>query len=248
MDVGRLKKFFGVCAPGKSVRRLAEECNLDFSFLAKVLRGKAALTDKVAERIARSFLLPPEKFKAFLRGEISLQDFLSAADPVLEKERLRLVDFDPGDPAAWQVVLCYARDPRYGGDPMFRRSWVANSFVILCLANRCRPPEFRLDAGSLHLLFRLCCEDQTKFIGWLSGLESSVHKRLIFHALLFTVDPLGYAVGGGILGISQEVFSKGGDRYIGYPDFAFDLIARVVGPSLQDCKFSCGDGGCQNQK
>lgn len=209
----RLKAFFETLAPGRSIRELAASLEIDFSYLAKVLRGEFSLTESQKEIISRYFFLPLQEFEKYLHGEIDLSHLKNLACTW----KLQVIDFSKDVCPAWKAVLRYADDESWLQEHQAR--FVENICVFLAFTNL-----YHEDKEYLAYLKESLSSSPEKLRAWLSSLESPPYRRAVFHALLFTVDPVGYAVEKGLLYADAAFRFKEPDRHIRYPEFSFRLV------------------------
>jgi len=211
---GRLKRFLDTFAPGRSVRDLAASLEIDFSYLAKVLRGEFSLTEAQKETIARYFFLPVQDFKRYLEGKTDL----SRLEGLSESWKFKLIDFSQPHKAcpAWKAVLRYVDDDSWLREHQTR--FVENVCVFLAYTDL-----HHSDKEYLAYLKESLGTSPEKLRAWLSSLSPS-YQRAVFHAFLFTMDPISYAVEGGLLHADSAFRFKEPDRHLRYPEFAFRLI------------------------
>lgn len=193
-------------APGRSVRAVALAGGIDPSGLAKALRGEASVTPHLLQGVARALSMSVDEVAAYLRRGREGED-LGEGSPTSAAE---LFDMTAERPPAWQ----FAVEKLLGewADEAFRRRFVENFAVFLLLSRH-------QDPGTVDVLRGfLCSASEDQVSRWLEGQTSAATRRIVFHALLFTLDPVAYARHGGVLAV---------DRFLAGFDTDLNLVARV---------------------
>ena len=163
--------------------------------------------------MARYFFLRSKDFDTYLSGAMSLQTLLDMRQTF--RRKFELVDFTTNC-AAWDTTMFYAYESAKDAD--FRRKWTENICVFFALVGMYG------DDPAYYSYLAAKADDLETFVGWLDTVSGPL-RRLIFHALLFTLRPVEYAQHGGVFSINPALFDfTYPDRHIKYPEFAFDVI------------------------
>lgn len=218
-QAARLKQLFTHFSPDTSIRVIASHLEVDFSYLAKVLRGDLPPSETLLSSIARYFFLSEEDLEKYLQNEIDLKTLESRS----YSWKLDCINFSKPDCSAWQAVIRFAEDSSWLEKNL--HIFTQNICVFLLLAGF-----YREDPAYLSYLQDRFFFSPEGLNNWLSSLKDPQMRRLVFHAFLFTVNPIEYAREGGLLQLDRAIHFQEPDRHIRTPEFAFELIKKCLPP------------------
>ncbi|RPF49507.1 hypothetical protein EDD75_0323 [Thermodesulfitimonas autotrophica] len=234
----------------RSIRAAARMMGVDHSNLARVLRGETPPSAALLEKLAGVGIFPagfPEiqsrllaeqdrKLVEFSDPECpawrfaretalgwyeSQQRFLSLQGQA--EEACRCPRFDPAFTGTRELVSHNL--PFYPCTPF--EIFAVNVTGFFCMGGVASPAAAR---GLLKVLLEDFYSDHSKgiFLDWVDNevAQEVITRRLFFHAVLYTIDPVLYVVEGGVLQINQVVRSACTEAVIPIPKFAIAMVRR----------------------
>jgi len=223
-----LKKLFKQYKPGKSIRAIASEAGVNHSNLSRTLRGELAPSENVLKRLTAIGIpvLPG------LTG--SLNDL--AAPEIAD---LALLNFEQGNTCpAWRFTIrtmlkIYeeSNKPQEAQSPFYMNfsqintgcnyTKVTEAVTIFFTLGKIVSPA--IVTGFMHSLLNFT-KDQLHYWLTIEAGKDPTARRLLFHALLFALDPTAYVIDGGIIQIDQTIYLDKPDICIRTPDFGIQLV------------------------
>lgn len=234
-----LRKLFKQYKPGKSIRAIASEAGVNHSNLSRTLRGELAPSENVLKKLA-AIGIP------VLPGITGSLDNLTA----LEIADLTLLNFGQGSNCpAWQFTIrtmlkIYGESnnlqetpsPFYMNFSQMNTSCsytkLTEAITIFFTLGKIVSPA--IVTGFMYSLLNFTQEQLHYWLTIEAGKDPTA-RRLLFHALLFALDPTAYVIDGGIIQIDQTIYLDKPDICIRTPDFGIQLV-REFHKSQQSAK------------
>lgn len=221
----RLKDFLKHHTPSLSARAIAIAAGIDPSHLSRVLRADASPSTATLQAVAQAVKMPAQELFSFVFQEESgkILEMAAASGPagaalkdekrrIEDKDLLKLVNFTVDDSPA---IRCLSHFILSGLNDSSLDKFLENVVVFFALAGKVD----RVTAPVLHRSLKdMRRQDIPGYL--LSSIENS---RLAFHALVFSLYPIQYALDGGIQ-LDKAFRFQEPDKYLSLP--------RQILPSL----------------
>lgn len=220
-----LRKLFKQYRPGKSIRAIASEAGVNHSNLSRTLRGELAPSENVLKRLtAIGIPVLPDK-----------TDNLTA----LQIADLALLNFEQGNTCpAWRfttrtMLKIYEENsnPQETQSPFYMNfsrintccsyTKLTEAIAIFFTLGKIISPA--IVTGFMHSLLNFT-QEQLHYWLTVEASKDPTARRLLFHALLFALDPTAYVIDGGIIQIDQTIYLDKPDICIQTPDFGIQLV------------------------
>ncbi len=211
--------------PGKSIRCIASEAGVNHSNLSRVLRGELSPSENMLKSLAAIGIPVPI--------ENSDSDSLAASD-------MALLNFDGETCPAWQFTIktileIYdagrhnsSKKKASGGKNSSEKAKTSYSYTKLAEAITVFFVLGKIVSPAIvtGFMYSLLNFNNEQLHHWLTTQAGKDHmaRRLLFHAALFAIDPIAYAIEGGLLQLDQAVRFEKPDICINTPYFGLRFV------------------------